>query len=199
MHLRHHIASVHEGVRYSCDQCSYKAKSTRLVNQHHALKHLGIKYPCNECDYKGTTNGSLQQHKKTVHEGLRYSCDQCDYQGTTSSHLNVHKKTVHEGRRYYCDKCDYKGTTSSHLYGHLRNKHKWFRYINSLGIFLKKMYCKMLDISLKINVDMKKYMLVWASIIIKECITLPFRYPVIKEGNITYSSLPLYNLAPPPL
>jgi hypothetical protein len=37
--LKHHIASTHEGVRYPCDQCEYKAKANSHLTRHKKLVH----------------------------------------------------------------------------------------------------------------------------------------------------------------
>ena len=34
--------------------------------------HEGLKYYCNDCDYKATYRGTLTTHIKAVHEGLKY-------------------------------------------------------------------------------------------------------------------------------
>ena len=40
--------------------------------------HEGIKYPCNQCEYKASEKGQLQIHIQSQHEGIKYPCDQCD-------------------------------------------------------------------------------------------------------------------------
>ena len=48
----------HTGVKYSCDQCDYKA--TRKDNlKRHAERHLGIAYSCAKCDYISKTEAGL--------------------------------------------------------------------------------------------------------------------------------------------
>ena len=46
IHLKIHVESIHEGVRYPCDKCPYKA----------------------------TTISSLKRHGESIHEGVCYSC-----------------------------------------------------------------------------------------------------------------------------
>ena len=57
-----HVKSIHEGKRYSCDQC----------------------------DYKATHKSSIIRHVKTIHEGERYPCTQCDYKATQTCDLHIH-------------------------------------------------------------------------------------------------------------
>ena len=56
IHLKIHVESIHEGVRYPCDKCPYKA----------------------------TTISSLKRHGESIHEGVCYSCacDHCEYTAT---------------------------------------------------------------------------------------------------------------------
>ena len=50
IHLKIHVESIHEGLRYPCDKCPYKA----------------------------TTISSLKRHGESIHEGVCYSCDHCE-------------------------------------------------------------------------------------------------------------------------
>ena len=49
--------------------------------------HEGIKYQCDHCDYKATQKGSLKKHKMSVHEGIKYQCDQCEYKAAQKGDL----------------------------------------------------------------------------------------------------------------
>ena len=49
--------------------------------------HDGVKYSCEFCDYKATQKGSLQEHVKSIHNGVKYSCDFCDYKETQKCSL----------------------------------------------------------------------------------------------------------------
>ena len=44
--------------------------------------HDGVKYSCEYCDYKATEKGSLQKHLKSFHKGVKYSCEYCDQKVT---------------------------------------------------------------------------------------------------------------------
>ena len=45
--------------------------------------HDGIKYQCDQSDYKAAQQSYIKTHKKSIHEGIKYHCDQCDYKATT--------------------------------------------------------------------------------------------------------------------
>ena len=87
--LKRHIKTVHEGLRYSCDQCEFKATQQGTVNGHIQSIHKGIRYACDKCEYMSTREGNLNLHKKTKH-GLHslVSCNQCSYQTTYNSFLS---------------------------------------------------------------------------------------------------------------
>ena len=38
-HLKEHVESIHEGVRYSCDQCDYRATTKGNLKRHEMSKH----------------------------------------------------------------------------------------------------------------------------------------------------------------
>ena len=43
------------------------------------LVHEGIKYQCDHCDYKAAGKGHLKATEMTVHEGIMNLCDLCEY------------------------------------------------------------------------------------------------------------------------
>jgi len=53
-------AHKHEGVRYTCKQCSYAATTAIILKIHVEIKHVGIIYPCSKCDYFATTASNLK-------------------------------------------------------------------------------------------------------------------------------------------
>jgi hypothetical protein len=65
--FRQHEEYKHEGVRYSCDQCEYKATTTGNLILNDSI-HKGVCYPCGQCYYKATVVGSLKRHRKSNHQ-----------------------------------------------------------------------------------------------------------------------------------
>ena len=49
--LGKHKLTIHDGVRYKCDQCSYEAKLDNSITDHKRSKHDGYKFPCPNCDF----------------------------------------------------------------------------------------------------------------------------------------------------
>ena len=57
--------------------------------------HEGVKYTCNQCDQQFTQNTSLTKHIKSIHEDVKYPCNQCDYQATQRWVLRRHGNLRH--------------------------------------------------------------------------------------------------------
>ena len=72
------------------------------LRRHIESKHEGVKYACNLCDYQATQQGKLTIHIQSVHEGVKYACNQCDKQFTKQSSLTSHIQSIHEGVKYAC-------------------------------------------------------------------------------------------------
>ena len=57
--------------------------------------HEGLKYYCNDCDYKATHRGTLTTHIKAVHEGLKDLCNVNIKLQLDQASYNISKKAVH--------------------------------------------------------------------------------------------------------
>ena len=64
--------------------------------------HEGVKYACNQCDQQFTQQSALTTHIKSVHEGVKYACNQCDKQYTDHSSLRKHIRST-QGVKYVCN------------------------------------------------------------------------------------------------
>ena len=58
---------------------------------HKMSVHEGLKYPCNQCTSEFTRKDNLKEHKKSVHENVKYSCNQCKSKFTQNGKLIIHK------------------------------------------------------------------------------------------------------------
>ena len=70
--------------------------------------HEGVKYSCNQCDSNFSKQSNLNRHKMSVHEGFKYYCIQCDYIFSWQSSLKTQKMSVHEGVKFSFNLCDSK-------------------------------------------------------------------------------------------
>ena len=94
------MKSVHNGVKYSCNQWDYQATKQGNLKTHNKSIHEGV-YSCDQFYYQS----DLKKHKNSVHEGVKYSCNQCDYLATIQSILKRHMNSVHEGVEFSCEQC----------------------------------------------------------------------------------------------
>ena len=110
------------GSKFQCPQCDKLFSHNTSVHAHIRSVHEGVKYACNQCDYQATRQG-LTIHIQSVHKGFRYACNQCDYQASSQSNLTLHIQSQHLGIKYACNQCDYQTTQQSHLKSHKKRKH----------------------------------------------------------------------------
>ena len=61
-HHTTHIKSVHEEVKYKCNQCDFTFTDTSNLRRHIQSKHEEVKYGCNQCDYKAYTQSNPTSH-----------------------------------------------------------------------------------------------------------------------------------------
>ena len=52
---------------YKCLQCEFSSKDRGNLKKHIGYKHEGIRYACHHCDYKATTTSHLNRHVKNIH------------------------------------------------------------------------------------------------------------------------------------
>ena len=61
--------SQHEGIKYPCNNCTYKASYESNLKPHKDRKDRGIEIKCLQCEYRANTN---VKHILIKHEGARY-------------------------------------------------------------------------------------------------------------------------------
>ena len=66
--MKTHIQSVHEMIKYSCDQCEYQFTRQSNLKRHILSVHEKVRYPCDQCEHQATTQGSLKRHIQCVHQ-----------------------------------------------------------------------------------------------------------------------------------
>ena len=96
------LQSVHESVRYACNQCDQQFTQERSLKNHIQSKHEGVKYTCNQCDYQAGYQSNLTEHIQSIHEGVKYACNQCDHQYSDRSSLRRHIQFIHQKPKEKC-------------------------------------------------------------------------------------------------
>jgi hypothetical protein len=92
--LAKHCSAVQcSAVQCSATEKTFAGKKIPFcILNHKQAQHEGVRYGCNQCDYKAPYNGQLTKHKQDQHEGVRFGCDQCEYKATIKGHLARHKR-----------------------------------------------------------------------------------------------------------
>ena len=65
-------------MQFSCKEGDTIFSSNLGPNCHWQPVHEGVRYPCNLCNYKAKQKSELKR-LKTIHERLYYLCGQCGY------------------------------------------------------------------------------------------------------------------------
>ena len=95
------MQSVHKGVLFTCDQCSYKSALNSYLKKHIESVHSrksNQSFPnlkCDQCNFTSTDENKLSFHKLSVHKGVLFTCDQCSYKSSLNSYLKKHIESVH--------------------------------------------------------------------------------------------------------
>ena len=108
---------------FRCEACEYSTDLVSNLKAHVKQVHEGVKYQCDQCDYKATRH-NLKIHVDNIHLGLRFKCESCEHVSTTRANLKIHNKTKHGGVRIQCNKCDFATFYISNLRTHLNTVHQ---------------------------------------------------------------------------
>ena len=115
--FKFHTQSVHDGIVYKCECCSYVAKRKGTLNEHILHKHSSGNgkefnkiYACtdDECKFETQYRSTLKNHIESKHEGIvRYKCDfmNCDYRTNESKSLKEHSFLHNGAFPHKCDVC----------------------------------------------------------------------------------------------
>ena len=78
-----------------CPDCGKEFSIRHAMLRHHRSAHQGVRYPCSQCDFKAAFSSDLKKHVESAHEGVKYPCNHCQYQATQRINLNRHIKNKH--------------------------------------------------------------------------------------------------------
>ena len=101
-----HFQSKHEGITYTCKQCSYTDNVQSNVIRHKQYNHEGLLFECDRCNYNVRCKDNLRDHKKAVHEGILSRCDQCKFTSPWKAGLIRHKR-IHTGTTIDLPECQF--------------------------------------------------------------------------------------------
>ena len=94
---------------FECDLCTKSYKNAEGLNKHNKSVHEGVRYQCDQCDIKefSSTNG-LKLHINNIHLKIeeQFACDLCAKTFKQAQTLKHHIRSFHEGLRVQCDQCE---------------------------------------------------------------------------------------------
>ena len=124
--LDKHIQSLHENIKYKCNQCEFQFTRKDHLKNHTRTQHEGeSRYFCEQCDFLCNRQSLLNYHIESKHKGIKYLCDQCENLFTSQHGLKKHIMSIHEGiKRYACEQCDYKTNEQKLIQKHIKSKHE---------------------------------------------------------------------------
>ena len=134
-YLKHHIATVHDGIKtWECQICaktfSYKNKlQSHISNVHEKQKP----FKCSACGYSAGIKGNVTKHILSVHGGAadvlyeskdkEHDCTFCDFKCSWRPDLLKHIKEVHDGN-WKCPICSKIFTYQNKLQLHMASVHE---------------------------------------------------------------------------
>ena len=59
-------------------------------------KHEGLRFACDLCDYKAVRFSTLKRHTESVHDGTKYLCKYCSYQTSHTQEFKKHMNDCHK-------------------------------------------------------------------------------------------------------
>ena len=121
INLKQHKEAIHQGTKYDCNHCEYKAGYKTNLREHMLRMHETRKFKCDQCDYKASLYYRLKQHIESQHAGLRYKCEECDYKVGRKDTLAKHFNKNHV--KVFCDMCDVKPCSKIEMKQHKDSEH----------------------------------------------------------------------------
>ena len=126
-----------------CDQCELKFKTKRTFQGHKASVHDKLRFGCQQCGKNFSRVHCLNKHVDSVHNDAapEYSCQKCDFQASAFEQLRRHaqsdhkhnysdvlevkfqKKSVKKLRKQVCRKCDFTAKHEKDLRAHVLANH----------------------------------------------------------------------------
>ena len=124
--LLSHIQIKHNGIRWQCSFCPYKATLERYLKFHIKNRHSNVnnQVECPQCGGMYASNANLKLHIKSIHEKIVHYCDQCNFKTSIIYILKEHVDYKHKGIvKYACKHCDYSTHRKYNLDVHQKNMH----------------------------------------------------------------------------
>ena len=60
--------------------------------------HEGVKFECSHCEYKANRSCDLKTHIQAIHDGIKYKCKHCKYEAGSKQNLRAHNTALHKNK-----------------------------------------------------------------------------------------------------
>ena len=72
-----------------CSLCDFKTLKSSYLNKHVRSIHEGLKYRCEQegCKFEAVKKQTVQDHVRSFHEGARIKCNECDFETTKPQNI----------------------------------------------------------------------------------------------------------------
>ena len=120
-HLKSHIESVHQDLKYPCDLCNIICVSSYKLTIHKWRVHRGEVFECDICEKRYKKKETLKDHINAIHFGIFSYCDICEKRFPYRWELSKHKSFIHSDPMVFkCDSCERSYNTKDGLRVHKR-------------------------------------------------------------------------------
>ena len=126
--IKHHVANVHQGLKYDCTNCDYQSGDKSNLRRHIEKSHLGVTYTCAFCKHVCSSKQLLKSHVDVKHNGLLFKCDNCQFNSARKSNLENHILVQHNGVAFDCSIWQHKNNRKQGLVNHIKKTHEGLRY-----------------------------------------------------------------------
>ena len=82
--------------------------NSQTIREHEQNVHDGLKFDCNLCDYKASIKGNLRRHLKANHKKeSKVECPVCQFETFHRNSLKRHQTNVHSNTKtFHCSESD---------------------------------------------------------------------------------------------
>ena len=117
-----HMRGAHSTTKLQCEQCGFQCKWKTTLRQHVARVYLGQseRFQCDECPATQSSLGNLKLHKNSEHLNIKFDCTQCGKSFKQKRGLTIHVKSVHDGEKQNCEVC---GFETFFMAEHMKRSH----------------------------------------------------------------------------
>ena len=117
-HLRSHIQSVHKKLIFKCE---FDARRKSDVKNHRLIRHEGLRFNCQLCLFKAISKYVLKNHVRLNH--WKVVCNVCDKICVGEKLLSEHTREIHDSKMLNCPNCEYNSFAQKEITSHISDVH----------------------------------------------------------------------------